>query len=85
MFKLNDDVLKLWFYSLYFTNSLKMVLSQFKENHILLIYNLSTIGEYLPYHSKNSTWNLLHAYIDVHNQQLIDECSGDGVDAISRL
>ena len=40
-------------------------------------------GEYLPDHAKNSTWNLLRAYIDAHIQILIDEYPGDGVQAIS--
>ena len=37
------------------------------------------------YFAKNTTWNLLHAYIDTHGQRLIDEYPGDGVQAISRL
>ena len=44
-----------------------------------------TIGEELPYHAKNSTYNLFHAYIDAHSQRLIDECTGDVVQDISKL
>ena len=40
-------------------------------------------GEYLPDYAKNVTWNLLHAYIDVHIQRLIYEYSGYGVQAIT--
>ena len=38
--------------------------------------------EDLPYHSKKSTWNLLHAYID---EILIQDYPGDEVQTISRL
>ena len=42
-------------------------------------------GEYLPDRDKKATWNLLHAYIDSHNQIIFDECTGDVVQAIIRL
>ena len=42
-------------------------------------------GEELPYHAKDSTWNLLYVYIDAHITILIDECPGYGVQAISIL
>ena len=45
----------------------------------------SIIGKYLTDYAKNTTCNILHAYIDAHSQILIDECPGDGVQAISRL
>ena len=62
-----------------------MVLSQFPETYMLLMDYLSIIGEGLPDYSKNATWNLLHAYIYEHSQILINECTGDGVQAISRV
>ena len=42
-------------------------------------------GGVLPDYAKNSTWNLLNAYIYSHSQRLIDEYPGDGVQYISRL
>ena len=41
--------------------------------------------EYLPDYVKTSTWNILHAYIDKHFQRLMEEYTGDGVQAISIL
>ena len=38
-----------------------------------------------PEYAKQDTWNLLHACIDEHSQILIDEYTGDGVEAIPRL
>ena len=43
------------------------------------------IEEALPNYDKNSTWNILHAYIYSHSQTLIDEYTGDGLQAISIL
>ena len=40
-------------------------------------------GGDLPDCTKNSTWNLLHAYIDAHIQILIDEYPGYEVQSIS--
>ena len=40
-------------------------------------------GEDFPNYAKNATWNLLHANIDAYNQRLIDEYTGDGVQAIT--
>ena len=34
-------------------------------------------------YSKQSTWNLLHSYIDEHSKKLIDEYSGDVAEAIT--
>ena len=34
---------------------------------------------------KNSTWNLLHAYIYSHSQRLIDEYPGYGLQDITRF
>ena len=42
-------------------------------------------GHQSPDYSKKAAWDLLHAYIDAHNQSLIDERPGDGVQAISIL
>ena len=52
---------------------------------MFLIDYPSIRGEDLPDYSKKATWNLLHTYIDAHSQRLIDEYTGDGVHAISRL
>ena len=38
--------------------------------------------EEIPDYAKQSTWDLLHLYIDTHSQISIDECQGDGVQAI---
>ena len=55
-------------------NSLKIVLLELTETYMLLMDYPSIIGEELPHDSKKATWNILHAYIDAHNQRLIDEC-----------
>ena len=52
---------------------------------MFLIDYPSIRGEDLPDYAKKATWNILHTYIYAHNQILIDEYSGDGVHAISRL
>ena len=36
-------------------------------------------GEDLTDYAKNSTWDLLHAYIDAHSQILIDYYTGCGL------
>ena len=66
-------------------NSLTILLSQFSETYMLITHYPSIRGEELPYYAKKATWNLFHAYINVHSQKWIDECTGDGVQAISRL
>ena len=45
----------------------------------------SIIGEDLLDNAENSTWNLLHAYIDENRKILIDEFTRDGVQATPRL
>ena len=40
---------------------------------MLLMEYPSVRGEEIPDYDKKKTWNLLHAYIDVHSQRLIDE------------
>ena len=52
---------------------------------MFLVNYPSIRGEYLPDYSKKFTWNLLHAYINVHSQILIDEYPVDGVQSTSRL
>ena len=52
----------------------------------MLIMEYPSIGgEYFPDYSKKDTWILLYAYIGAHNQILIDDCTGDVVQAISRF
>ena len=62
-----------------------MFLSQFKQNHMLLMYYPFIIGKDSPDYAKHSTWNLLYAYIDAHTQRLIYEYIGGGVQAITIL
>ena len=52
---------------------------------MFLIDYISIRGEDSPDYSKNSTWNILHTYIDAHSQILIDEYPGDGVYDFLRL
>ena len=52
-FKLDEDTQQRQVYLQSFMNSLKFVLSQFKETYMLLIYYASISGEYWPYYSKN--------------------------------
>ena len=42
-------------------------------------------GEDFPDYAKNDTWNLSHAYLDAYIQRLIEDYTGDIVQAISRL
>ena len=51
---------------------------------LLMLYTFIE-GEEIPDDAKQDTWNLLHAYTDVHIQRLIDKYPGDGVKAITRL
>ena len=60
-------------------NYIKMVLSHFKETYMLLMDYPSTRGEALPDYTKNTIWNLLHAYIDAHSQILIYKYPVDGL------
>ena len=66
-------------------NSLKIVSSKFKETYMLLMDYPSISEEYFSDYAKNATWGLLHAYTDAHSQRCIDECTGYGIQAISRL
>ena len=59
------------------------ILSQFKENSVLLMESIKR--EYLPGYAKKATWNLLHAYIDAHIQIFVDGYPGDKVQDISRF
>ena len=52
---------------------------------MLLMDYPSIRGEQLPDYAKKTTWKILHAYIDAHNQKLIDEYLGDGVQYISKF
>ena len=47
--------------------------------------NSSIRGEYSPDRTKNSTCNILHAYIYAHSQSLIDKYPGDLVHYITTL
>ena len=42
-------------------------------------------GEDVQDYAKNTTWNILNAYIDAHSQMLIDEYTGVRVQSIIRL
>ena len=52
---------------------------------MLLVDYPSIGGRYFPGYAKNSTRDLLNAYIYAHSQILIDEYPDDGVQAISIL
>ena len=84
-FELDEDPLQRQVYFLPFTNSLKMVLSQFSENYMLLMNYTFIREEDFPDYAKKATCNLLHTYIDAHSKILIYEYIGDGVQAISRM
>ena len=81
--KLEKDTLQHQVYLLSLTKYLKIILPKFEKTYMLLMYYLSIRGKDLPDYSKNSTWNLLHLYIDLHCQNIIDEYPGYGVQAIS--
>ena len=82
-FTLDEDPLQRRVYFPSFVNSLKIVLSQFKETYIVLMEYASIRGNDSLDYAKNATWNLFHSYIDAHSQILIDEYTVDGVQAIS--
>ena len=69
--KLYEDPLQRRDCFLYLINSFKVILSQFKGTYMLLMEYPYIRWEHFPDYAKNSTWNLLHAYIDAHNQILI--------------
>ena len=50
---------------------------------MLLMDYPSIRGEYLPDYDKESTWDLLRAFIDANSQVLTDEFPGDRAQAIS--
>ena len=52
---------------------------------MLLMEYPSIIREYFPDYAKKFAWNRLYAYINAQNQILIDEYTGDGVQAITIL
>ena len=84
-FKLDKDPLHQRVYFLSLMNPLKIILSQFSEEYMILMEYPSIWGEKVPDYAENSIWNLLQAYIDAHTQKFIDECPGDGVQDISRF
>ena len=59
-FKLDDDPLKHHIYFLYFINTLKIVLSKFKESYMMIMDYPSIRGEDFPEYSKQATWKLLN-------------------------
>ena len=74
--KLDKEPLQHRVYLLSFMNSLKIVLSKFSEAYMLLMEYPFVGEEEIPDYNKNSTWNLLHAYIDAHSKILTNECPG---------
>ena len=52
---------------------------------MMLMEYTSIRREYLPDDANNSTWKLLYTYIDAHRQRLIDEYTGYGLKAMTRL
>ena len=52
---------------------------------MLIMEYPSIRGEDIPDYAKRVIFNLLHSYIDAHDQILIDEYPGDGVQSFSRL
>ena len=66
-------------------NPLIFVLSLFEETYMLFMYYSYIRGEDLTDYAQNSTWDLLHAYIYAYSQRLIDQYTGYGVQAISRM
>ena len=82
---MDEDILQRRFYFLSLINSLLLLLSQFKEAYIFRIDYPSIRGGYLPANPKKDTWKMLNACIGANSKRLIDEYTGDGVQAISRL
>ena len=71
-FKMDEYPINIRVYLLFFMNSLKVVLYQFKETYMLIMEYPSKIWEDLSDYSKKATWNLLNAYIDAHITRIID-------------
>ena len=81
-FKLDEDPLQSQVYFLSFMNSLKLFLSQFKENFLLSMDYPSTRRKDMSDYSKKATCKPFNSYIDEHIQILIDEYPVYGVQAI---
>ena len=78
-FKLVEDPQQCRVYLLSFISSFKCLLSKFNETYMLLMDYPSIRGEDLPGYAKNTTCNLLHAYIDSQSQISIDKYIGNGL------
>ena len=66
-------------------NPLKIVLSQFNQTCMLLMEYPSIEEDGMTDYSKQTTWNLLNAYIYAHSQRSIYEYPEKGLEAITRL
>ena len=63
-----------------------MILSQYKENYEVLLYDPKIGGDdIIEDYTKKSIRNLLHANIDVHSRRFISELPKDGINCIEKL
>ena len=79
-FKMDEDPLQHWIYSLTFVESLEMIFSQYKEScEVLLDYPKIGGDDIIEDYAKKAIRNILHANIDVHSRRLIAEFQKDGI------
>ena len=84
-FKLDEDPLHLRDYLLNLMNSLKIVLSEFKQTCMLIMEYSYKEGEEIQEYTKQATWNLFDAFIDTYIRKLIYEYPGNVLEAITIL
>ena len=81
-FKLDDDPLQCRVYLLSLINSIKTVLSLFKETYMLIMDYPYIRRNYFLDYAKNTTWEMFHAYINAQSKRIIDEYPVDVVQTI---
>ena len=81
-FKLDEDTLQRWIYSLTFMESLETIFFQYKQTCEVLLDYLKIGGENIKEFAKKSIRENWHANIDVHSRILISEFPGDGIECI---
>ena len=82
---MNEDWIQRRIYVLTFVESLKILLSQYKETCEVLLDYPKIAGEDIKYFVKESIRNILHANIYIHGRRLIAEFPGDGLKYIAKL
>ena len=83
---MDEDPLQRRINFLTFVDSLDVISSQYRKTcEVILDYPKIGGGDFIEYHAKKSSRNLLHANIYLHSRILIIEIPKDGIKCIKKL